>query len=557
MAGLDIMEALQTSLLNNAPSQEELQGLKDSKEGALSQVRATATAPMRNSSYTPFQDMVATYLQGMVPGWNQWGLGKAVAAPVFHEQEDYAKQRQGNIDEAKLELANAQGEYKEGQAARRTALTLGGRMATSTLGHGMDYMQVRQPDGSVLLVNKKDPTQRELIPASETKQFDELVKQGIGVAKERGHENPTEWAIDNAYYILKQRPKGIAPANAVQTPSVPIVASSGKDFTPTPSPATPAVATPAAPVDAAATLEAMPGVPDGTAASGSEMSSAPQFNLDWGALPPVARDEVTRILNRADAQPNNVELQRNSTKALSDLAKRYSQARVSAVPAASGEPSSVPAGAFGVSVATGPKPLPLEGIRQKEAMGEQGKLETKDLVEEYKNLNNAATAAGTARVQLGVLRQLYNTPNMPQGEQADLIQKVRSSLNSIGVPVAPETAAADLAGAIAKKFALQARTSGGTNLLPGAMSNYEDQLLQKMAPVLSLTQEGRMALIDYMDEISQSNQRIAHEANVFASGKGNRLTPEWNQRRERVMKEEMVRMGRRYSEIMKQFGAKE
>ena len=106
----------------------------------------------------------------------------------------------------------------------------------------------------------------------------------------------------------------------------------------------------------------------------------------------------------------------------------------------------------------------------------------------------------------------------------------------MGIKRGKEVGQADMARALATSFALHLRTGEGQNLLPGAMSNYEDQMLQKMAPSLSLTREGRMALIQFMRETAKSNARLGHEFNQLTDDRGI-VSPEWRKRKERVMKE--------------------
>ena len=99
----------------------------------------------------------------------------------------------------------------------------------------------------------------------------------------------------------------------------------------------------------------------------------------------------------------------------------------------------------------------------------------------------------------------------------------------------------------------RSKNADGHNLLPGAMSNYEDQLLQKMAPTLSLTQEGRTALIKFMKEVASSNIRVAQEGSKLAAENGDRLPASWYKRRERVMLEEMVRLKELSASLQSQF----
>ena len=180
----------------------------------------------------------------------------------------------------------------------------------------------------------------------------------------------------------------------------------------------------------------------------------------------------------------------------------------------------------------------------------------KDLAKEGTLLNDAMSASNKMIMQLDLLDRLYSTPNMPEGELGPLVQQIRSGLKSIGVDVGKEVGAADMARAVASNFALHLRTGEGQNLLPGAMSNYEDKLLQQMAPVLSLTNEGRLALSQFMREMAKANARLGHEFNQMTDERGI-VDPSWRKRKERVMKEEMARMTEMNRELMTRFqGAK-
>lgn len=197
-----------------------------------------------------------------------------------------------------------------------------------------------------------------------------------------------------------------------------------------------------------------------------------------------------------------------------------------------------------------PPPRDKRAEQYKQAYGgEEGKA----LFKEREKLSTLyATNAGMIN-QLNMLENLYNNPNLPEGELGPLLQKIRSGMQSVGIDVGDTTGPADLANAIAQKMVLAQRTSDGNNLLPGAISNFEVQLLQSMGPTLSLTNEGRQALVRLMKELAITNQRISQEGTQFASQNDNMLTPAWYQRRERVELEEMARLRMLSNQIMSQF----
>ena len=146
---------------------------------------------------------------------------------------------------------------------------------------------------------------------------------------------------------------------------------------------------------------------------------------------------------------------------------------------------------------------------------------------------------------------------MPEGELATSLQSIRSGLKTIGIDVGPEVGAADMAQAISGKMALLTRTADGKNLMPGAMSDFEQKILRQLVPSLTGTAEGRAALIDVMQAMAQSRVRFAKEANEMATANRGILPQEWNQRKMRIMKEEMARMAHLNTEIAARFqGAK-
>lgn len=209
---------------------------------------------------------------------------------------------------------------------------------------------------------------------------------------------------------------------------------------------------------------------------------------------------------------------------------------------------------MGINLPTAsPQAGPLVDQRMKAQDKSYGSKEGEGLFKEREALSQLHGANSKIVSQLNLLEELYKNPNLPQGEMADKLQSIRSGLKSLGIQVDPNVGPADLARAISTGMSLAQKNADGHNLLPGAMSNYEDQLLQKMAPTLTLTQEGRTALIKFMKEVASSNIRIAQEGSTLASQNGDRLPASWYKRRERVMLEEMNRLKDLSSELQSQF----
>ena len=191
--------------------------------------------------------------------------------------------------------------------------------------------------------------------------------------------------------------------------------------------------------------------------------------------------------------------------------------------------------------------------------GAYGDSEGKGLFKEREDMTALYGANDKLINQLNMLEHLYQNPDIPEGELGPQIQGLRSGLKSLGIDVSESTGLGDIARAISTNLALGMKNADGHNMLPGAMSNYEDQLLQKMSPTLSMTQQGRLGMIAFMKEVAAANMRLASEATKMARNntvEKDALPPEWNARKERVMLEEMARLKDASKKIVAQYGVR-
>jgi len=255
---------------------------------------------------------------------------------------------------------------------------------------------------------------------------------------------------------------------------------------------------------------------------------------EWPTLPPETKlapedaTTVARLQSRIKANPNATE---NDTKTLQGILNKYEK------------PSA--------------KSLTYLDKPKRALEEETGKLAGKALGEEQQNLNVASESSNQLIGQLDLLKKLYQTPNMPEGQLAKELQSIRSGLKTAGIDVGPEVGAADLASSVAGKMALLTRTAEGKNLMPGAMSDFEQKILRGLVPGLEGTAEGRTALIDLMQNMAKTRMRFAEEANRMATENRGILPPEWNVRKARIMKEEMARIAQLNSKVASRFqGAK-
>lgn len=480
------------------------QGQRDTARSAMDDAYEQAMAVLKKPvDDNTWLQMALAAARPEMPG-QSWLLNAADAANTeqkrvrdLTQQNAMAASQLGiNMQSAKMKEAQ---DLSDKLLAATTKLSSGSGGAVGGVGK---IVTRPMDDGSILILNNVTGEQR-IIPPTHAKQWAAAQAQGYRAALANEDPNPETYATNYANQVTAAL-SGMKPPVQGQPQGRPL--SQGQQ-----------------PVEASGAINIMP-----------------QF------LPPEVQQEVERQIARMNANPADQTLRANTLARLRQIATQYPQAKPTQ------EQMQQDFGAFQQSQ---PETQPFKYLdkRQKEEEKAYGGAEGKGLYEEYKNLGAAHSASARMQSQLGVLETLYKTPGMPEGELGQKLQAVRSGLKSLGIDVDKEVGAADMANAVASNFALHLRTGEGTNLLPGAMSNYEDQLLQKMAPGLSLTNEGRVALIDYMREMNKTNMRIAMEAQKMAAEHNNMLPNTWPQRKVRIEKEEMARLTEKFRELSARF----
>ena len=273
---------------------------------------------------------------------------------------------------------------------------------------------------------------------------------------------------------------------------------------------------------------------------------------EGNAAPPLAQIAGT-LQPGADVSPDKL----NAT--LAELARAEKEAVAKGDYALAGEIQKAKA-AFAQAKSAQPNLPPqmsYPDVPKREMEKAAGHEQGKELVKEFTGLRDAASASSNLLMQLSVLKELYTQHDLPEGAYGEKLQGIRSGLKTLGIDVCPETDAANLAEAISGKMALLTRTADGGNLMPGAMSDFEQKILRSLVPGLNATQEGRVALIDFLGAMANVRIRLAKEANANAEKNRGIPSSDWYTRRDRILKEEQARLAVLARELSARFaGAK-
>lgn len=213
-------------------------------------------------------------------------------------------------------------------------------------------------------------------------------------------------------------------------------------------------------------------------------------------LSPEDANLASKLIARINANPAAAE---NDTKRLYDILRRYQ----------------TPDATTPKPVAAGPALTYVDKQKRKEEEA-YGAGVGKHMADTSVDLQKTGAAAQNLIGDLNTLEALYKEhgETVPEGALGPTINTMKSGLKSFGIDVKGQ-GANDMVNAIATKQALKARTADGENMLPGAMSNYEDRLLQSMSPGMLMTQDGRMLAIQVAKAQMQMRVDLATAAREY------------------------------------------
>lgn len=486
-------------LLQSAADPARRQQLEAQRNEAQQRYLGVLNEPLPDAG--PVQRMIGDYLSSQQANPNRgfWNLAGAVGGEAGRTEKARQNQLLRRQQAAEQEAKMAGDALKESDnLAARLAISksLGGG------GGGLGkWVQAKDDAGNLIFYNNAT-FETKTIPASRSKQFDQVQRQVFDKLTEERDPDALSKSIDFAYSVIGSSPQGVT---------------------------LPGTEMPTQPVSKAGTQPPGALVPPQPQAQPQPQSpsppSVPTVNLSMPkGIKPEVETRIVEQLRTAQAMALNPETRDQGIAQLQFLQSQYPQTAQSAL-----------------------QPDPARSqvqYKDPRMMGFQskyGETEGSATAKERTELSQAYQANTALQGQLDALEKLYANPNIPEGKLGPLLQDIRSGLQTLGVEVDPSVGPADLANALAQKMVLGIRTADGVNLLPGAISNFEVQLLQSMGPTLSLTGEGRKSLVKYMKEVAKSQVRLSEEATKFAKENKNQLTPEWLERKERVIKQEQAR----------------
>lgn len=145
----------------------------------------------------------------------------------------------------------------------------------------------------------------------------------------------------------------------------------------------------------------------------------------------------------------------------------------------------------------------------------------KDLVEIENTIRKAGMQAPSTLGKLQEMERLVG--DFEGGRLTGMAMSAASIGNSLGIPIDPKIGDKQAAEALFNEFALKLKNAGGTNQMPGALSDRDLSFLQATAPQLTQSAAGRRQIIDSYRKLAQRDQQVANMAAAYKQRNGGRL----------------------------------
>lgn len=145
----------------------------------------------------------------------------------------------------------------------------------------------------------------------------------------------------------------------------------------------------------------------------------------------------------------------------------------------------------------------------------------KDLVEVENTIRKAGMQAPSTLGKLQEMERLVG--DFEGGRLTGMAMTAASVGNSLGIPIDPKLGDKQAAEALFNEFALKLKNAGGTNQMPGALSDRDLSFLQATAPQLTQSAAGRRQIIESYRKLAQRDQQVANMAAAYKQRNNGRL----------------------------------
>ncbi|MDQ2150057.1 hypothetical protein RBI22_15165 [Alcaligenaceae bacterium C4P045] len=145
----------------------------------------------------------------------------------------------------------------------------------------------------------------------------------------------------------------------------------------------------------------------------------------------------------------------------------------------------------------------------------------KQLVEADETIRKAGMQAPGTLAKLDQMEKLVG--DYEGGTLTGIGVQAASLGNSLGITIDPKLGDKQAAEALFNEFALKLKNAGGTNQMPGALSDRDLAFLQATAPQLAQTADGRRTIMNSFRSVAQREQQVAKMAEEYKRRNGGRL----------------------------------
>lgn len=134
-------------------------------------------------------------------------------------------------------------------------------------------------------------------------------------------------------------------------------------------------------------------------------------------------------------------------------------------------------------------------------------------------LNDSWYTANELHSKLDLVQNLFSNPAVASGALAETVSDLKGVADSFGIQTTGKSSE-DVIRAVTNEMAMRIKNAGGTNMMPGAMSDFEQKLLRSMVPNLAQSREGRALMVEVMRAKVLQDMKISELAANYEEQNG-------------------------------------